>query len=69
MNEAEQRALLYQIFDFPPKYQKEADRNFVWQLLRAGCPVYFILAAFEELCIRNHPDDAYEEGEAYDPKD
>ena len=68
MTEAEQRAFLYEIFDFPPKGQKEADRNFVWQLVRAGCPAYYILAAFEELCLRDHPDDAYEEGEEYDPE-
>ena len=69
MTEEEQRKLLYRIFDLPPKTQKEADRNFVWWLLQVGCPVYYILAAMEELFCRDHPDDSYEENEEYDPED
>ena len=66
MDENEQLQFVYQIFDLPPKTQKEADRNFVWQLLQAGCKPYYILKAYQELFTRDFPDDAYDEDEPYE---
>lgn len=68
MSEEEQLQLLYRIYDFPPKTQKDADRDFVWALLRTGCPVHHILAATEYIFVRDHPDDSYEGwDDHYDP--
>lgn len=60
-----QQKLVYKIFDYPPKTQKDGDRDFVWNLLCAGCPPYYILEAFERMCRNYHPDDAYEPDEPY----
>ena len=60
MNEQQQKELLYAIYDLPPKTQKEADRDFIWALLKTGCPIRNILAATEYLAVRDHPDDSYE---------
>ena len=68
MDEKEQIELIYSIYDLPPKTQKEADRNFVWALLKSGCPPFYILAATERMTEGQFPDDAYEEDEEYDPE-
>lgn len=66
MNEEEQLQFVYQIFDLPPKTQIDGDRNFVWHLLQAGCPPYYILKAYQELLISDFPDDSYDKDEPYE---
>ena len=59
MTKQEMLDQVYHIYQFPPKTEIEADRNFVWKLLQAGCHPYYILAATESLSETAHTNDVY----------
>lgn len=55
----EQLKQVLSLYHLPPKSEIEADRDFVWNLLKAGCPPKYILSASENILLHNHPPDAY----------
>ena len=63
MTNKEMLEMVYRLYNLPPKTERDAKRDFVWNLLQAGCDPYYILQASENMIESDCLDESYSEDE------